>query len=179
MLTKDAIKKWLSTEGKEWAQSIVVALVLTLIIRTFVIQAFKIPSGSMRPTLMEGDKLFVNKYTLYIYDFLLRWCRIFTMKLRSSFVCQQCGYESPQWIGRCANCDAWSSMVETVKEEASQKDSPSKHQGLTSGKPQKLSEVTHIEKNRVKRNRDKLHQEELEDKIDKEIRTGKSWVHHY
>ena len=50
-------------EGKEWAQSIVVALVLTLIIRTFVIQAFKIPSGSMRPTLMEGDKLFVNKYT--------------------------------------------------------------------------------------------------------------------
>ena len=50
-------------EGKEWAQSIVVALLLTLVIRTFVIQAFKIPSGSMRPTLMEGDKLFVNKYT--------------------------------------------------------------------------------------------------------------------
>ena len=50
-------------EGKEWAQSIVVALLLTLLIRTFVIQAFKIPSGSMRPTLMEGDKLFVNKYT--------------------------------------------------------------------------------------------------------------------
>lgn len=53
---------WLR-EGKEWAQSIVVALILTLVIRTFVIQAFKIPSGSMRPTLMEGDKLFVNKYT--------------------------------------------------------------------------------------------------------------------
>ena len=53
-------------EGKEWAQSIVVALILTLIIRTYVIQAFKIPSGSMRPTLMEGDKLFVNKY---IYRF--------------------------------------------------------------------------------------------------------------
>ena len=53
-------------EGKEWAQSIVVALLLTLVIRTYVIQAFKIPSGSMRPTLMEGDKLFVNKY---IYRF--------------------------------------------------------------------------------------------------------------
>jgi signal peptidase I len=53
-------------EGKEWAHSIIVALILTLIIRTFVIQAFKIPSGSMRPTLMEGDKLFVNKY---IYRF--------------------------------------------------------------------------------------------------------------
>jgi signal peptidase I len=58
----------LKREGKEWAQSIIVALILTLIIRTFVIQAFKIPSGSMRPTLMEGDKLFVNKY---IYRFEL------------------------------------------------------------------------------------------------------------
>lgn len=53
-------------EGKEWAQSILVALVLTLVIRAYVVQAFKIPSGSMRPTLMEGDKLFVNKY---IYRF--------------------------------------------------------------------------------------------------------------
>ena len=53
-------------EIKEWVSSILVALVLTLIIRTYVIQAFKIPSGSMRPTLMEGDKLFVNKY---IYRF--------------------------------------------------------------------------------------------------------------
>ncbi|OIO39545.1 MAG: signal peptidase I [Candidatus Omnitrophica bacterium CG1_02_46_14] len=62
------MKNWMATEGKEWAQSIIVALILTLIIRTFVIQAFKIPSGSMRPTLMEGDKLFVNKY---VYRFNL------------------------------------------------------------------------------------------------------------
>ena len=53
-------------EIKEWANSIVVALVLTLIIRTYVVQAFKIPSESMYPTLMKGDKLFVNKY---IYRF--------------------------------------------------------------------------------------------------------------
>ncbi len=53
-------------EAKEWAQSIAVALVFTLIIRTFIVQAFKIPSGSMRPTLIEGDKLFVNKF---IYRF--------------------------------------------------------------------------------------------------------------
>lgn len=61
-MTKENLKIWFKTEGKEWAQSIIVALILTLIIRTYVIQAFKIPSGSMRPTLMEGDKLFVNKY---------------------------------------------------------------------------------------------------------------------
>lgn len=57
-LSKENIKR----EAKEWAQSIIVALILTLIIRTFVIQAFKIPSGSMIPTLLVGDKLFVNKY---------------------------------------------------------------------------------------------------------------------
>lgn len=55
-------KEVLIREIKEWAQSIAIALVLTLIIRTYVIQAFKIPSGSMIPTLQIGDKLFVNKY---------------------------------------------------------------------------------------------------------------------
>ncbi|MCG3176095.1 MAG: Signal peptidase IB [Candidatus Omnitrophica bacterium] len=59
-------RQLLKREAIEWAQSIAVALVLTLIIRTFVVQAFKIPSGSMRPTLIEGDKLFVNKF---IYRF--------------------------------------------------------------------------------------------------------------
>jgi signal peptidase I len=59
-------REYLKREAKEWAQSIAIALVLTLIIRTFVVQAFKIPSGSMRPSLVEGDKLFVNKF---IYRF--------------------------------------------------------------------------------------------------------------
>jgi signal peptidase I len=61
-------RETLIREAKEWTQSIVIALVLTLIIRTFVVQAFKIPSGSMRPTLMEGDKLFVNKYVYRFND---------------------------------------------------------------------------------------------------------------
>jgi len=46
---------------KEWVESIVIAFALALFIRTFFIQAFKIPSGSMRPTLLEGDKIMVNK----------------------------------------------------------------------------------------------------------------------
>ncbi len=45
----------------EWAESIVIAFILAMIIRTFIIQAFKIPSGSMRMTLIEGDRLLVNK----------------------------------------------------------------------------------------------------------------------
>jgi len=47
---------------REWVESIVVAFLLAMVIRTFVVQAFKIPTGSMRPTLMEGDLILVNKF---------------------------------------------------------------------------------------------------------------------
>ena len=55
-------KELIIREAKEWGQSLLIAILVTLVVRTYVIQAFKIPSGSMRPTLMEGDKIFVNKY---------------------------------------------------------------------------------------------------------------------
>jgi len=47
---------------KEWVESILIAFILAMFIRTFVIQAFKIPTGSMRPTLLEGDIILVNKF---------------------------------------------------------------------------------------------------------------------
>lgn len=46
----------------EYVESFVIAIALALIVRTFVVQPFKIPSGSMRPTLIEGDRILVNKY---------------------------------------------------------------------------------------------------------------------
>ncbi len=46
---------------REYAEAIGMALLLALFIRTFIIQAFKIPSGSMIPTLQIGDHILVNK----------------------------------------------------------------------------------------------------------------------
>jgi signal peptidase I len=47
---------------REYAESIIVAVILALIIRTFIVQAFKIPSGSMEDTLAIGDHILVNKF---------------------------------------------------------------------------------------------------------------------
>ena len=47
---------------REYAEALVLAVILVLFLRAFVIQAFRIPSGSMRETLLEGDFLFANKF---------------------------------------------------------------------------------------------------------------------
>lgn len=55
---RDRVKKkvW------EYTEAIITALILALIIRAYVVQAFKIPSGSMIPTLLIGDHILVNKF---------------------------------------------------------------------------------------------------------------------
>ncbi|PIE59959.1 MAG: signal peptidase I [Desulfobulbus propionicus] len=47
---------------RENIEAIIIALILALFIRTFIVQAFKIPSGSMLPTLQIGDHILVNKF---------------------------------------------------------------------------------------------------------------------
>lgn len=56
---------------REYAEALIIAVLLALVIRTFVVQAFKIPSGSMLPTLQIGDHILVNKF-LYHFSPLKR-----------------------------------------------------------------------------------------------------------
>jgi len=53
---------------REVIETIVLALVLAFALRTFVIQAFYIPSGSMENTLLPGDMILVNKFLYYFSD---------------------------------------------------------------------------------------------------------------
>lgn len=54
---RPALARWFDS----WMRSLGMALILFLIVRTFLIEAFQIPSGSMERTLLAGDFLFVNK----------------------------------------------------------------------------------------------------------------------
>ena len=48
---------------KEYVEPIVIAVLIALFVRTFIVQAFKIPSSSMEPTLLVGDYILVSKFT--------------------------------------------------------------------------------------------------------------------
>ncbi|MCY7167609.1 DNA repair protein RadA [Streptococcus gordonii] len=75
-------------------------------------------------------------------------------KKKTTFVCQNCEYHSPKYLGRCPNCGAWSSFVEEV--EAAEV----KHArvSLTGEKtrPMKLAEITSIDVNRTKTEMDEF-----------------------
>jgi signal peptidase I len=66
---------------REYFESIAVAVLIALFLRAFVVEAFKIPSGSMIPTLQVGDHIFVNKF---IYGVRVPWTNIkFGMNYRT------------------------------------------------------------------------------------------------
>jgi signal peptidase I len=61
-MEKDNTKTRTKSKIQEYVEAIIIAILIALFLRTFVIQAFKIPSRSMVPTLLVGDHLLVNKF---------------------------------------------------------------------------------------------------------------------
>lgn len=63
-------------------------------------------------------------------------------KVKTSFICNQCGYETPKWLGRCPDCGAWNSMVEQIKEQVDKKKALGGAQGFAGTvSVSKLSEI--------------------------------------
>jgi signal peptidase I len=58
-MSRQAVEK---SKTREYVEAIIVAVLIAFVIRTFIVQAFKIPSGSMKPTLQIGDHILVNKF---------------------------------------------------------------------------------------------------------------------
>jgi signal peptidase I len=52
----------------EWVAVVVGAIVVALLVKTFLVQAFRIPSESMDPTLIKGDRVLVNKLSYRLHD---------------------------------------------------------------------------------------------------------------
>ena len=59
---KSKSKEKIKSKVQEYIEAIIVAILIAVVIRTFIIQAYKIPSRSMVPTLVVGDHLLVNKF---------------------------------------------------------------------------------------------------------------------
>ena len=62
--TKDKVKNKEKIKSKvhEYVEAIIIAILIAVVVRTFIVQAYKIPSRSMVPTLLVGDHLLVNKF---------------------------------------------------------------------------------------------------------------------
>lgn len=74
-------------------------------------------------------------------------------KIKSAFFCQQCGYETPKWTGKCPSCGTWNSFVEEVVQRDEKKRGDA--QGWEDGenkeknKAHKLDDVVHVEERRL------------------------------
>lgn len=67
-------------------------------------------------------------------------------KIKTKFVCQECGYETPKWLGRCPSCNEWNTFAE--EKETKERDSGG-FRGISSGKLEKISSITSGRKERI------------------------------
>lgn len=71
-------------------------------------------------------------------------------KVKTSYFCQNCGAQSPQWVGKCNACNEWNTYIEEVLESPSSRKIPfSSDKNKRIIKPQRLTEITATKENRI------------------------------
>src|SRR4030067_3821075 len=75
-------------------------------------------------------------------------------KQSTTYICQQCNYQSPQYLGKCPNCNSWGSLVETLVTETRDQRPGTRRPLVT--KPQRLSDATQKPYQRVRSGIDEL-----------------------
>jgi signal peptidase I len=76
--------------AREYIEAIIIAVILALVIRTLGVQAFKIPSGSMIPTLLIGDHILVNKF---IYGFNIPGTKTYDINQATLWQLERSGFD--------------------------------------------------------------------------------------
>ena len=69
-------------------------------------------------------------------------------KVKTSYFCQNCGYQSPKWLGKCPACTEWNTFVEELIKKDEKPGWSSSQQ--VSSKPKKISEISYDEEKRVR-----------------------------
>lgn len=74
-------------------------------------------------------------------------------KIKSSYFCQKCGYQSPKWLGKCPSCQEWNTFVEEIiqKEDKNKKGSwrVSSTSQKVASKPRPIQEINPLSENRI------------------------------
>ena len=71
-------------------------------------------------------------------------------KTKTSFFCQNCGTESPKWVGKCGSCNEWNTYVEEVIQKAPKSATPfSSSSTQRASKPHRLNEIEEYEERRI------------------------------
>ena len=71
-------------------------------------------------------------------------------KTKTSFFCQNCGTESPKWVGKCGSCNEWNNYVEEVIQKAPKSATPfSSSSTQRASKPRRLNEIEEYEERRI------------------------------
>lgn len=68
-------------------------------------------------------------------------------KLRTKFVCSNCGAEFPKWLGKCTECNEWNTLIEEIMEKS--KDTPHKRGEILKNSPLVLSEIKTMKEGRT------------------------------